>query len=60
MMQVHESVVILDSDAQDVFQNLVDNSSLQDIVTLLNELGVDNDKLKGAVYGWALNEAGLY
>jgi len=59
-MQVHESVVILDSDAQDVFQNLVDNSSLQDIVTLLNELGVDNDKLKGAVYGWALNEAGLY
>lgn len=44
---------------QDTFNSLVDSFNLADVVSLLLDLGADNDKLRGAVYGWALNEAGL-
>lgn len=59
-MEMREYVVLLDSDAQETFNSLVESSSLSDITTLLTELGVGNDKLKGAVYSWALDQAGLY
>lgn len=44
---------------QDTFNSLVDSLNLADVVCLLQDLGVDDAKLRGAVYGWALNEAGL-
>lgn len=46
-------------DEQDTYNNLVDSFNLADVVSLLQDLGVDDAKLRGAVYGWALNEAGL-
>lgn len=60
MHEVHESVIILDSDAQETFNSLVESQGLPDICTMLTELGVNSDKLKGAVYGWALDQAGMY
>lgn len=44
---------------QETFNNLAGHEGIADLCALLDELGVDEDKLKGAVYGWALNEAGL-
>ena len=45
---------------QDTFNNLVDYlGSVADLCSLLQDLGVEDAKLRGAVYGWALSEAGL-
>lgn len=53
-------VFVLDCDAQDAFNSLVEyTSSIKEVVSLLLELGTDIDKVKGAVYGWALSEAGI-
>jgi len=44
---------------QDTFNNLADMVGLPDVVNLLQALGVEDAKLRGAVYGWALEQAGL-
>ena len=47
-------------DEQDTFNNLVDMlGSVGEAVNLLLNLEADTEKLKGAIYGWALREAGL-
>lgn len=46
-------------DEQDTFNSLVDSFNLADVVALLIALGVEDARLRGAIYGWALNEAGL-
>ena len=48
-----------DWDVQESFNQLVDALDIEDAVALLQGLGVDDAKLRGAVYGWALGKAGL-
>jgi len=54
-----ETVERADASTTDSFITLVDNLDLPDAVSLLQELGVDDGKLRGLVYGWALDKAGL-
>lgn len=54
-----EYVELLDSSAQDSFNTLADTLDLSDVVSMLIELGVDDGKIRGAVYGWAIDKAGL-
>lgn len=45
---------------QDTFNTLVDAvCSVREVVELLQALDVEDSRLRGAVYGWALHEAGL-
>lgn len=50
---------LLDSDAQDTFNNLADSEGVSDIVSLLEGLGATREKLKSAVIGWAFMQAGI-
>lgn len=54
-----EVIERIDSAAQGSFNSMVDYLDVSEVVSMLLELGANLDKLRGAVYGWALEEAGL-
>jgi len=59
MYGIGNSVVLADGNTVDVFESLEDYSDLSSLCDMLQELGVDNDKLRGVVAAWALRKAGL-
>lgn len=52
-------VELADSSATDSFEVLTGHLELPEAVSLLQELGVDDDKLRGLVCANALRQAGL-
>lgn len=53
------TVTLADGDVVDNFETLVSYVDVTEAVSLLQGLGVDDNKLKGAVCGLALRNAGL-
>jgi hypothetical protein len=54
-----DSVTLAGGDAVDAFETLEGCLDLEAAVGLLQELGVNNDNLRGLVAAWALRKAGL-
>lgn len=57
--QVPGTVVLADSNTVDNFETVESYLELPETCDLLQQLGVDSDKLKGVVAAWALRKAGL-
>lgn len=53
------TVELADSDSTETFGTLVGYTDREEIVNMLQSLGVPNDKLRGLVCAHALSEAGL-
>lgn len=52
-------IELADSDTTDAFETLSNYIEMDEAVTLLQGLGVDDEKLKGVVCSLALRQAGL-
>lgn len=59
MYPLTSTVLVADSNTVDSFETLEGYLDLTEAVELLQALGVEDNKLRGVVTGWALRKAGL-